>query len=333
VVPTQRKPHIAVLGTGGTIAGKARGDDARVAYDCSSLSIGDVLGTCPGIDSKAAISAYQILQKGSENFSLIDFTAIASEVWKYASDDSFDAVIVTQGTNTIEELAYFLNLTVPTSKPLVVTGAMRPPAAMGSDVRPNLYDAVCVAGSPASCGMGALVVMNSEIHAARDVIKTNSFKLEAFESQFGPLGYVVDGAPRYYRRPFRRHTTSSEFDIRQLRSLPKVDMLSVYEGLTARAVSEAVAESDGLIVIGTGSGTLPESLIECFRETQRRGPRVVRASRSPHGVVVRNAAHPDDEYGWLVVDDQQPAKARILLALALQREASKTALQRCFNEY
>ena len=304
-----------------------------MAYDCSSLSIVEVIAMCPGIEQKATISAKQILQKGSENFSFIDFIAIAREVWTYASDDSFDAVIVAQGTNTIEELAYFLNLTVPTSKPLIVTGAMRPPSAMGSDACPNLYDAVCVAAHSDSCGMGAVVVMNSEIHAARDVIKSNSFKLEAFESQFGPLGYVVDGAPRYYRRPFRKHTTSSEFDIRHLQALPKVQMIPAYEGLTARVVSEATSSSAGLIVIGTGGGSIPESLIEPIKDAQSRGAFVIRASRSPEGVVVRNAAHPDDEYGWLVVDDQQPAKARILLALALQGEPSKTAVQRCFQEY
>jgi glutamin-(asparagin-)ase len=339
VLLTQCKPNIAILGTGGTIAGKERGEDARVTYDCSSLLIDEVLASCVGIDSKAKLSTQQISQKGSENFSLSDFVAIGREVQKCACDDSIDAVIVAQGTNTIEELAYFINLTVPTSKPLVVVGAMRPPSAMGSDVRPNLYDAVCVAASSASRGMGTLVVMNSEIHAARDVIKSNNFQLGAFGSQFGPLGYVIDGVPRYYRSPIRKHTTSSEFDVRRIRDLPTVQMIPAYEGLSTRVLTETILSSDGVVVVGSGGGAIPESLIGAIRDAQHRGAVVVRASRSGEGVVVRNAAHPDDEYDWLVVDDQQPAKARILLGIALHQigaDRSKSVmarLQRYFYEY
>ncbi len=333
------KQRIAVIATGGTIAGKGASGDERTSYECSVLSIGDVIDTVSGIDTRATLQPEQLMQKGSENFTTSDLLLIAQRVFDLVKSDSVDAVIVTQGTDTIEENAYFLHLTVPTDKPVVVVGAMRPPHAVGSDAQSNLYDAVCVAAHPAARGMGVMVVANSEVHCARDVMKTSSFKLEAFRSPYGPLGFVVEGAPRFYRRPHRAHTHMSEWSAEIMRGLPLVALVHAYSDMTADALRNQVIGAVGLVFVGSGNGNIPEQLIAPLREMQQTGMCVVRASRTGSGVVVRNAAQPDDKYGWVVIDDQSPGKARLLLALALSEvespieQADLGRIQRAFYKY
>lgn len=311
------KPRIAVVGTGGTIAGTGIDGDERTSYACSVLTIADVIATCPGLDGLAVLCPEQFMQLGSENFTTAHMLAIAKRVSKLVSSDEFDAVIVTQGTDTIEENAYFLNLTVKTTKPIVVVGSMRPPHAMGSDAQSNLYDAVCVATSEQSRGLGVLVVGNSEVHSARDVIKANSFKLEAFGSPYGPLGYVIEGATRYYRLPSRAHTAQAEWSSDAIESMPSVALVYAYGDLSDDALRAQIKEAVGVVFVGTGNGNVPRSLLTTLQDLSSSGKRVVRATRAGSGVVVRNAAQPDDIYGWAVIDDQSPGKARILLSLLL----------------
>lgn len=244
-----------------------------------------------------------------------------------------DGVVVTHGTDTIEETSYFLHLTLKSAKPVVVVGSMRPPSAMSSDAALNLYDALAVAAHPSSRGLGALVVANSEIHTARDVVKSNSFKLDAFRSPYGALGIVIEGTPRYYRRPARAHTLDTPWSIDTLRTLPKVDIVYAYGALESSAVAAIAKNARGLVFAGTGNGNIAGHLIGPLRDAARRGVRVVRASRTGNGVVLHNAAQPDDEYGWLTVDDQAPLKARLLLTLALTQTDDTNALQAVFERY
>ncbi len=219
------KPNIVVIGTGGTIAGRGQSAADTSAYACSVLAIEEILSTIPEAASLANLRAEQLLQIGSENFNNDHLLKIGKRISEVLKDDDVDGVILTHGTDTIEETAYFLHLTLKSPKPVVVVGSMRPPSAMSSDASLNLYHAISVAIHPASRGKGTLVVANEEIHTARDVTKTNSFKLEAFRSPYGALGYVIEGEPRYYRTPSRDHTVNTEWSIDALASLPKVDIV------------------------------------------------------------------------------------------------------------
>jgi glutamin-(asparagin-)ase len=214
-----------------------------------------------------------------------------------------------------------------------VVGSMRPPSAMSSDAALNLYDALAVAAHPSSRGLGTLVVANNEIHTARDVVKSNSFKLDAFRSPYGALGVVIEGVPRYYRRPARAHTLDTPWSIDTLDTLPKVDIVYAYGALDADALDAIAANARGLIYAGTGNGNVAGHLINPLRVAARRGVHVVRASRTGSGVVLHNGAQPDDEFGWLTVDDQAPQKARLLLTLALTQTGDQEALQAVFERY
>jgi glutamin-(asparagin-)ase len=328
------KPNIVVIGTGGTIAGRGHSSANTSAYACSVLTIDEILATIPQASSLANLRAEQLLQTGSENFNNEHLLMIGKRVSEVLKDNDVDGVILTQGTDTIEETAYFLHLTLKSVKPVVVVGSMRPPSAMSSDATLNLYHAISVAIDPASRGKGTLVVANDEIHTARDVTKTNSFKLEAFRSPYGALGYVVEGVPRYYRIPSRDHTVLTQWSIDDIEFLPKVDIVYAYGALDEEVIGKIASDANGLIFAGTGNGNVAEHIVGPLREAGRHGLHVVRASRTGNGVVIRNGAQPDDDYGWIVVDDQVPQKARILLMLAmLSHSDERHALQAAFYRY
>ena len=331
-LPT-RPPTIAVVGTGGTIAGRGEAAFNTAAYACSVLDIDEILRSVPHVSALANLRAEQLLQTGSENFNNTHLLAIGKRVSALLACDDIDGVVITHGTDTIEETAYFLHLTLKSTKPVVVVGSMRPPTAMSSDAALNLYDAIAVAAHPSSHWLGTLVVANSEIHTARDVAKVNSFKLEAFQSPYGPLGYVIEGQPRYYRHPSRAHTLDTPWSIDALERLPKVDLVHGYGALEHDALHAIAAQARGIVYAGTGNGNVASHLVEPLRAATRRGVHIVRASRTGNGIVLRNGAQPDDEYGWLTVDDQIPQKARLLLTLALTQTDDPRALQAAFNRY
>jgi glutamin-(asparagin-)ase len=330
----RKKANIVVIGTGGTIAGRGETSSNTSAYACSVLTIGEILAAIPEASSRAFLRAEQLMQTGSENFNNEHVLKIGKRVSEVLKRDDVDGVVLTHGTDTIEETAYFLHLTLKSVKPVVVVGSMRPPSAMSSDASLNLYDAISVAAHPSSRGKGTLVVANNEIHTARDVIKSHSFKLEAFRSPYGALGYVVEGEPRYYRTPSRDHTVQTEWSIDKLERLPRVDIVYAYGALDEAVIGTMASQADGLIFAGTGNGNVAEHIVGPLVEAARNGLHVVRASRTGTGVVIRNGAQPDDDYGWIVVDDQAPQKARILLMLAMLDNADeRSALQAAFYRY
>jgi glutamin-(asparagin-)ase len=327
------KPNIVVIGTGGTIAGRGLRAADTSAYTCSVLDIADVLAAIPEAAALATLRAEQLLQMGSENFGNAHLLVIGKRIAAVLDDEDVDGVILTQGTDAIEETAYFLHLSLKSDKPVVVVGSMRPPSAMSSDASLNLYHAICVAAHPSSRGLGTLVVANDEIHTARDVSKTSSFKLEAFRSPYGALGYVCEGRPRYYRKPARAHTLATPWSIGRIAALPKVDIIYGYGALDAGALRAIAAEAQGIVFAGTGNGNIAAQLIGPLRDAARRGVQIVRASRTGNGVVIRDGAQPDGDYGWSVVDDQPPQKARILLMLAMLEAPPPTQVQAAFYRY
>jgi L-asparaginase len=243
-----------------------------------------------------------------------------------------DGIVFVQGTNSIEETAYFLNLTVHSDKPVVVTGAQRPFTALSSDGALNLLNAIRVAGAPEARGKGALVVTNDEINAARDVTKTHTYRLQTFRSRdLGVLGYADPDRIVFYRTPTRRHTTASEFDLSAVEKLPIVDVLYVHAAARpelARAAIDLGAE--GLVIAGAGAGSTG-ALREALAAIARDGIIVVRSARVGEGRVV----HDDNwqEPGMVAADNLNPQKAALLLALALTRTRDPDEVQRMFDEY
>ncbi len=330
----QRKAKIILIGTGGTIAGRGASSVNTSAYDCSVLSIDEILADLPVANSIADIITEQLFQVGSENFGNVQLLKLGKRIDLLLKRDDVDGIVVTHGTDTIDETAYFLHLTLKSIKPVVVVGAMRPPSALSSDGPINLYNAIVVAASQLARGKGTLVVSNDEIHTARDVVKTNTFKQEAFKSPYGPLGFIVEGKPIFYRLPARRHTVDSEWSIGEIDALPDVGILYAHGGMNDTIV-RAMLDSGvrAVIYAATGNGNVAASIVASLVEARKRGIHVVRGSRTGGGVVIRNAAQPDDRYDWLVTDDQAPHKARILMMLALTREQCTRELQEVFLRY
>ena len=332
----QQKPRISIVATGGSIAGVGPDRLDYILYPelGEHITIQQSLDRIPEASDIAQISAEDLVSVGSTAIGPEEWLRLAQRINALLESDDTDGVVVTHGTATLEETAYFLHLTVKSAKPVVVTGAMRPPTSMGTDADLNLLDAIRVSTSPASSGMGVLTVLNNEIQCARDVVKTNTFRVETFKpNELGFLGYAdSDGQVAMYRAPLRRHTTATEFDVAEMDSLPRVDIVYCYAGSDDLLVNAVRAnESDGLVLAGFGGGSFPPRPIEAAAQAATEGIPVVLASRSPNGRVVMTPRK--DEQGFIVSDNLQPQKARILLMLALTRTRERADIQRMFNDY
>ena len=334
--PTASLPRIAVVATGGTIAGAgtAPGDAASAAYRSAVVSADELLAAVPGLQRLAALQAEQLFQIDSADFTDDKLLALARRVAALCARDDVDGVVITHGTDTMEESAYFLHLVVKSAKPIVLTGAMRPGTAPAADGPANLLHAVAVAAHASSAGRGVLVVMNEEIHSARDVAKVHSQRLDAFASPHGALGAVVQGAPRWYRAVTRPHTTASAFDITAIDALPLVGVVMGHGHMRRELFDAWVAAGARAIVhAGFGGGTVPDELRDTLAGLRARGVLLVRASRAAAGVLVRNANADDDAHGWVVTDDQNAPRARLLTALALTHTQDPLAVQQIFDCY
>jgi len=244
-----------------------------------------------------------------------------------------DGLVLVQGTNSLEETAYFLNLTVHSTKPIVITGAQRPYTALSSDGPVNLLDAVRVASVPETHGKGVVVVTNGEINAARDVTKTNTYHVHAFRSRdLGLLGYADADKIVYYRAPTRRHTMDSEFDLAAVEHLPIVDILYIHAGSRRGQAEVAVRQgTKGLVVAGTGAGSTGNLAKELTGIAASGKAVVVQSSRVGEGRVVRHNNW--YEPGMVVADNLSPHKSALLLALALTRTSDPEEIQRIFEQY
>jgi len=332
--PEARKANIVIIGTGGTIAGAGASATNTAAYQSAVVPVDKIIASVPEISKVANVKGEQIFQIGSESFNNERLLKLGKRVSELLKQPDVDGIVITHGTDTIEETAYFLNLTLKSDKPVVVVGSMRPGTALGADGALNLYDAVLVAANPASKGKGTLVVLNDEIHTGRDVTKSNTFKTETFRSPFGPLGYVVEGRTLYYRIPARPHTLQTQWDIDKIDKLPEVAVVYAYGNVNPAAIDAAVKNgAKAIVYAATGNGSVGDYMVEPLKAARAKGVQIVRASRTGSGVVVRNAEQPDDKYDWIVTDDQLPQKARILMALALTQTNDTKALQEVFWKY
>jgi glutamin-(asparagin-)ase len=330
---TVAKPNIVIIGTGGTIAGAGASTVNTGDYDSAKVAVDKIIAAVPEMKSVANVRGEQIFQIGSESYNDERLLKLAKRVSELVKQPDVDAVMITHGTDTIEETSYFLNLTLKTEKPVVIVGAMRPGTALSADGPLNLYNASVVAASPEARAKGVLVVLNDEIHSARDVTKSNALKVETFRSLYGPLGVVVESKPYFYRLPARPHTTQTEFDIEGIDALPRVDVFYAHVSMDPRALG-ALAGLGGkaLVYAGTGNGSVADYMEEPLKEV-RKGALVVRATRTGSGLVVRNGEEKDDENDWIVAADQNPQKARILTALALTKTDDPKQIQAILYKY
>ena len=297
------RPRIHLLATGGTIAGEAdpTGDGAR--YRAGVRPVEQLLSALPGLDATAELSAEQILSLDSKDMTPADWLVILTAARRALADPGIDGVVILHGTDTLEETAYFLHLTLPGDKPVVLTGAMRPADHPQADGPANLRAAVCLAASPNARGKGVLAVMNRTAYPARGLTKARTTGLDAFESA----------------RPWTDGRPDGRCADLGLATLPRVDVLMGYAGAPPELVDASIAAgARGLVLALTGHGSVPAAWLAALERARARGVAILRASRCA-GPVIHNANADDDREGWLTAGDLPPAKARIALMLALAR--------------
>jgi L-asparaginase len=329
-------PNVVILATGGTIAGTGASTTATVGYTAATVPVDRLIEAVPELKKVARVKGEQVMQIASENMDNAAWLKLARRVNELLAGADVDGIVITHGTDTIEETAYFLNLVTKSRKPVVLVGAMRPSTALSADGPINLYNATILAGSEEAVGRGVLVALNDQINGARDVTKTNTSTTDTFRNwELGFLGYMQDNKPHFYRQTTRRHTVDTEFDVATLDALPAVDIVYGYANMNRIPVDALVAAGDkGLVHAGTGNGSIARPAVEpALVEARRKGVIIVRASRVGNGIVARNGEADDDKLDFVVADNLNPQKARILLMLALTRTRDTKDIQRMFYTY
>jgi L-asparaginase len=332
------KPIVYVLSTGGTIAGAGSSSTYLSNYKPGAILGEQLVKAVPQIAQLADVRVEQIVNVNSSDITVADWLALAKRIQAIiAETPAVSGFVITSGTNTLEETAYFLNLTIKSDKPVVLVGSMRPSTAMSADGPLNLLNAVRTAISADAKGKGALIVLNDEINAARDTTKTNTLRVETFRApELGLLGYVDEDKVSFYRSTTKRHTMNTEFDVTSMTQLPKVSILYSYIEPDAAMIKAAISGgAKGIVFAGTGNGAL-----SVFEETAIKDvtampagtrPALVRSSRVGNGRVIATAEY--DALGVIPSDTLNPQKARILLMLALSKTSDPKELRRIFSEY
>ena len=327
------KPDVKILATGGTIAGSAASDTQTTGYKAGALGIDVLINAVPEIKNYADVSGEQICSIDSKDMSDDVWLKLSKRINELTAQKDVAGVVVTHGTDTMEETAYFLNLTVKSDKPVVLTGAMRPATAISADGPMNLLNAVRIAADKDAAGHGVMVALNDEIDGARDVTKTNTTSVSTFKSPTGPLGYVYDGTPTFCNTPIRLHTIKSEFDVSKLTALPKVYVIYSTAGADGAIVDAAVAAgAQGIVYAGTGNGSVHKADEAALAKATQKGIVVVRSSRVGTGAVVPAEQSYIDEH-FIDGDSLNPQKARVLLQLALTKTHDPQAIQAMFHKY
>jgi L-asparaginase len=332
------KPHVVILATGGTIAGISQAP-SRIGYSPGQMGIRKMIQSVPDLERLARISGEQIANVGSQDMSFEILTRLTCRINDLLTQDDIHGIVVTHGTDTMEETAFFLNLAVNSPKPVVVTGAMRPATAISADGPLNLFNAVAVAADAHARERGVLVVMNDRIHGAHSLTKTNTTSVETFLSPInGLVGTVNYGRTAYFRFPFRRHTYLSEFSGRfrdsPPLSLPRVDIVYACIDMPPDLIDCSVAGgATGIVIAGDGNGNMNQTTVKKASQKADQGIFIVRSSRVPTGTVGRNVELDDDACKFIVSDELNPAKARILLMLAISNQYDRDRIQQLFYTY
>jgi L-asparaginase len=327
------KANIVILATGGTIAGAAA-TGTQAGYTSGAVNIDTMIAGVPGITDLANIKGEQISNVGSQDMTFDIMLKLAKRINELAKSPGVDGFVITHGTDTMEDTAFFLNLTVKTDKPVVMVGSMRPSTAVSADGPLNLYNAVGVAADPKAAGRGVLVVMNDWIQGAHSLTKTSTTAVQTFMSPLrGLVGTANYGKNDYYTSPEWKHTTQSEFDITGVTTLPRVDIIYASADMSPDLIDCAAASAKGIVVAGVGNGNINKTSVTAAANAVKKGVVVVRASRVATGSVGRNVELNDDELGFIASDELNPQKARILLTLALLKKRTPEQIQQLFYTY
>jgi L-asparaginase len=331
--PAARKAHITILATGGTIAGA--GSAGGYGYKAGSFKVEDLVKAVPDLDKLAVLNGEQVANIGSQDMNDEVWLKLAKRVNQVLKSSDVDGVVITHGTDTLEETAYFLNLVVKSEKPVVLVGSMRPATAISADGPANLYNAVAAAADPKARGRGVLVVVNDKIQSARNVIKTNTTNVETFESpNRGLAGLVSTGKIAWFEPMDRRHTIRTEFDIQRLDGLPRVDIIYAHSNMSADLIRAALKDgAKGIVVAGVGDGNMSKEALDVLAQAVKSGVAVVRSTRLQSGLVLRNSEVDDDKLGFVASGELNPGKSRVLLQLALTETKDPRAIQRMFDVY
>jgi L-asparaginase len=330
---TELRPLVVILATGGTIAGEGTSAERTTEYAAGVLDVDELIRSVPGLQAVARIRGEQVANIDSSHMTNDVLLKLANRVADAAGEEDVTGVVVTHGTDTMEETAYFLSLLVSTPKPVVLTGAMRPATALSADGPLNLLNAVTVAASDAARHKDVLVVMNDEIHAARFVAKTHTTNVAAFQSpDFGALGHILDGRVNISGESVKRDTLGTEVSVIGLTDLPRVDILYAHGQDSRDLVDAAVkAGARGIIHAGMGDGMIFPETYQALKEAAAKGVVVVRASRVGRGAVAPQSTDLGDN--MLASGSLNPQKARILLMLALTGTTDMEEIRGMFHEY
>ena len=328
------KPAIKILATGGTIAG-AQASAQSYGYKSGSFSVDDLIGAVPQLKEIATLSGEQVANIGSQDMNDQIWLKLARRVNEVLAAKDVAGVVIMHGTDTMEETAFFLDLVVKSEKPVVMVGSMRPATAVSADGPGNLYNAVAVAASPGARGRGVLVALNDEVHAARNVTKTDTTSVETFRSiNRGPAALVHTGKIDWFEKMDRRNTTTSEFSVEGLTQLPRVDVIYAHANMSPDLIDAAVRNgAKGLVIAGVCDGNMTKEALAALTQANKAGVVVVRSTRLAGGLVLRNNEVDDDKMGFAASGEFTAPKARVLLQLGLTRTRDVKQIQRMFNQY
>jgi L-asparaginase len=332
--PAPAKPTVMILATGGTIAG-AQPKEGEAGYKSGSFSVDALIKGVPGMEKVAVVKGEQIASIGSQDMNDAVWIKLARRVNELQAQPDVTGIVITHGTDTMEETGYFLNLVVKGDKPVVLVGSMRPATAISADGPMNLYNGTAVAVDPAARGRGVLCVLNDDIHYARESTKTNATSLQTFASpNRGKAGIVLFGKASFYSPPVPKHTSGSAFAGNVPDALPIVSIVYAHANVGKEPVEAAVAAgAKGIVLAGVGDGNATAPMIEALAAAAKKGVVVVRSTRVGTGTVARNVELDDDKLGFVAALELNPPKARVLLQQALTKTTDIKAIQKYFEEY
>ena len=329
-------PNIKVLATGGTIAG-AQAAQSDAGYKSGTFSVNDLIKAVPQLTNVAVLSGEQVTNIGSQTMNHEVWLKLAKRVNEVLADRDVDGVVITHGTDTMEETAYFLSLVVKSDKPVVLVGSMRPATAISADGPINLYNGVALAANPEAKGRGPLVILNDTIHYAREAQKMHTTRMDTFQSpNRGIAGMMNTGKAFFYSMNTTRHNTKSEFSVdgKSTNDLPRVEIVYSYANLGGDMIDALVEKGvKGIVLAGVGDGNTTDAALAALEKAAKKGVAVVRCSRTGAGVVDRNVEINDDKLGFIAGMELSAQKARILLMLGLMQTDDTKKLQQYFMEY
>jgi len=327
-------PKIRVLATGGTIAG-AQASATDYGYKSGTYDVNSLLKAVPNLDKLAVLTGEQVANIGSQDMNDEIWLKLAKRVNAALAEPGTDGILITHGTDTLEETSYFLSLVTKSDKPVVMVGSMRPATAISADGPGNIYNGVAVATDPRAKGRGTLVCLNDVIHYARNVVKTDTTSVETFQSlNRGPAGVVHTGKIEWFEPMDRKVGPASEFSIDTFDKLPRVDVIYAHANMSADLIDAAIKNgAKGIVVAGVGDGNMTTPVLDALTKAAKSGVVVVRSTRLTQGIVLRNNEVNDDEKGFVASGELNPGKSRVLLQLALTKTKDAVRIQKMFYEY